>query len=70
MSAEVKKGETLYSVKIKSERIEYTIDGLTELEMRELRDAVDGALSKPKKEKKVVWNPRSKRHEEVDDDDE
>ena len=67
MATEVKKTESLYSVKMTTGRINFLIDGLTEAELTELGETIKNALEeKDKKEPKRVWNPRSKRHDVID----
>lgn len=67
MSADIEKQEELYSLKINSDRISYTIEGLNEAELKGLRDKIDSLLTKPKQTKRI-WNPRANRHEEVEED--
>lgn len=66
MKTTVKKTEKGFSVEIIGDNFNSFVDGFTEDELKELNNQIDKALSEPKTVKRV-WNPRSNRHEIIED---
>lgn len=66
MKTTVKKTEKGFSVEFVGENFNSFVDGLTEDELKELNNQIGKALNKPKAVTRV-WNPRSNRHEIVED---
>lgn len=65
----IEKNEETYSITIKGGKFTHIIEGFTIDDLTLLRDRIDEALKQEqKKAKKTIWNPRSKRHEIVDED--
>ena len=65
MNITIEKNKNEVSLKITDNGVDCTFNGLSEDNLKLLREQIDEAL-KPSKTAVRVWNPRSKRHDIIE----
>ena len=66
METLIKKTDKGYSLTVSDCNTEYNLNGITSDELKTLREQINEILKKPKS-KVMVWNPRSNRHELIEE---
>jgi hypothetical protein len=65
MNITIEKNKDEISLKVNNNGIEYTFNGISADNLKQLREQIDEALQKPKATVKV-WNPRSRKHDIIE----
>ena len=65
METLIKKTDKGYSLTVSDCNTEYNLNGITSDELKALREQINEILKKPKS-KVMVWNPRSRKHDIIE----
>lgn len=65
MNITIEKNKDEISLKVNNNGIEYTFNGISADNLKQLREQIDEALQKPKATVRV-WNPRSRKHDIIE----
>lgn len=65
MNITIEKNKDEIYLKVNNNGIEYTFNGISADNLKQLREQIDEALQKPKATVRV-WNPRSRKHDIIE----
>jgi hypothetical protein len=65
MNITIEKNKDEVSLKVTNNGIEYTFNGISTDNLKQLREQIDEALQKPKVTVRA-WNPRSRKHDIIE----